>query len=164
MSLIRATSYEAAVENGTAYFIISFREISNNDIVDFAITAPTTAPPTIGLSFDADPSGEVLIEVFRDSVLNATPGGTVIPLFNSNEASGNVALTEVLENPAIDNDGTRVANSQLGAGRSNQTAGQGDKTNVIYLAAEDGTTLIRMTSGQAGNVVNFTVRVIEEAT
>jgi len=162
MSLIRATTLEAAVIEGTAYFIRDFRTLNNNEIKNFAITAPVSPPETIALSIFTDPEGQLLIEIFRGATLNVIPDGIELTLINANESSGSGATTRVLEDPTIDADGELVARSLLGSGRKNEMSGQGDRTNVISLAQEQGTTLYRVTSGSSSNTINFDFDVIEE--
>lgn len=162
MTLIRSviSLYEQKVIEGRAYIISSFRTLNNNEIVNLTITAPIAPPETIGLSFDVDPGDQLLIEIFQPAILNVTPGGTILTLINTNQASGNVANTVIRENPTIDSDGSLILDSLLGAGRKNSTVGQG-VINVVTLLAAGGTTLVRLTSGSASNTVNFILGVIE---
>ncbi len=163
MTLIRSfiSLYEQKVIEGRAHVINSHRTLNNNEIVEFTITAPTSPPGTIGLSFDVDPSGQVLVEAFENTVLNATPGGTIVPLFNTNQASSNVSNTVIRENPTIDDEGDLRIDPLLGAGRKNTGAGQG-LINVVTLLAAEGVTLIRLSSGAASNVINFILGIIED--
>ena len=163
MTLIRATLYEAAVERGAAYAVLSFRTLGNNQIKTFSITAPTSPPETIGLAFDIDPEGQVLAELFRETVLNATPAGTLLTLINQNEASSNVADTLVREDPVIDAIGVGIGEVLLGTGRQGNTVGgSASRTNVLTLAKNQATTVVRLTSGATSNVINFSIRVIED--
>ncbi len=164
MTLIRSviSLYEQKVIEGRAYIISSFRTLNNNEIVNITITAPVAPPETIGLSFDVDPTDQLLVEVFQPTVLNATPGGTLLSLINTNQVkeSVNVADTEIRENPTIDSDGNLKIDSLYGAGKKNTGTGQG-VINVVTLLAADGTTLIRLTSGAASNTINFILGIIE---
>ncbi len=165
MTLIRSviSLYEQKVIEGRAYIISSFRTLNNNEIVNLTITAPTSPPETIGLSFDIVPVDQLLVQVFQPTTLNATPGGTILPLVNTNQAkaSENTANTVVRENPTIDSDGNLKLDSLFGASKKNTTIGQG-LINVVTLLAAEGTTLIRLTSGAASNTVNFVMGIIED--
>jgi len=160
MSLIRFTAFEAAVDQGNAYFFSSFTVLNNNEIFEITITAPAGAPPTIGLALDIDPSGQLDIVVFRDTVLNVVPGGTILTLNNQNGASDKTADTVVRRNPTIDTDGTQIANRRLASGHKN--TGGVETSGAVVLEAEDKTVLVRMASGGSNNTVNFLLQVIEE--
>ena len=162
MSLIRASLYEAAVINGTAYVLSSFRQLINNEIINISVVAPTSPPETIALSLEVDPSGQLLVEAFRAATLNATPGGTILTLFNANEASLNVATTVVRENPVIDDDGDLIAIALVGSSNKGNTASTGRKIDVVTLLKESGATLIRLTSGSSSNIVNFFLGIVED--
>ncbi len=162
MSLIRAfiSLFEKAVIDGNSYFISSFIVLNNNEVLEFTITAPDSPPKTIGIGFEADPGGQLSIDMFRNTILNVTPGGTIITLINSNEESENNANTVVTLNPTIDSDGDLIIDKLLAAGQRN-TGGTGDTKATALLAEASGITLVRITSGAAGNTVDYKLGVIE---
>ncbi len=161
MSLIRSTTYEAAVIRGIAYVFANFFSLNNGGILEITITAPASHPLTIGLTAEISSDAKLQIDVFRGATLNATPGGTILALQNANEASSNTADTILREGPTIDADGTFYAGQMINSGTRGK-GGVGAAGNTVNLATALGTTLIRLTSGSSQNSINLVIRVIEE--
>lgn len=162
MTHLRATTIEGNVINGVLFFNREKRDLNNGQIKIFSVTTPISPPETIGLSFIPDPSGQLEVEVFRGATLNATPGGTILDLFNANESSSNTAQTILREDPVVDDFGQRIADTLLAVSNRGSTTGLGDQTNAISLALRQSTTIVRLTSGIANNVVNYIFVIIED--
>jgi len=161
LTLIRADLLEAATQKGVLYVLRSFRELNNGDELFISVTAPASPPETIGLGFEVDSDARILFEAYRGTTLNVVPGGTILSLTNTNEASGNTSDTVVREDPTIDSLGTLESEALIGPANKN-TGASGSLISVLSLAQQAGTTTVKIVSGSAKISVNFLLSVLED--
>lgn len=132
-------------------------DYDNTPNYDVAVTVPEGS--AMHVVYETYVTVNSTLSIYENTVLNATPGGTLLTPRNKNRFSSNTADCVFRSDPTIDNVGTLLYQTLVPGGRGAGSTG-GQTTGFAEWVLDPGTYLFRLrnietNNAHAGIVLNF---------
>jgi hypothetical protein len=149
-SLVNINWEHKEIHDGHSFFCRNFNDIPNGGDYEILIVTPN-ASETTHLIYEFFNESEIQYQIYEGTV--TSDNGTAVDCFNRDRNSTNTPGTLVFHTPTITNDGTELANTQVGT----RTLGGESRTIEEIILKVNTKYLIRATNQTSGftNLFNF---------